>query len=222
MARLDISTIKFSKVYPMYVQKAERKNRSRDEVDQVGVPVLVKVSYYPNWKVTGGDGPYRVAPNLMVVVPTDNQVRLVYEPSGIDLGSNGVSVLGLFALAFLWWRGPVRYPPGDWWEPYPEEPDPFADDERIAPRDRRGDESEAEPEPAPWIPRPAPGDDWAPPSPAMAIDADWLSEPLPADPTDPTVDTVRPVDGLWPAQEESTNGDPDPDRGEPGSNTGRP
>ena len=35
MARLDISTIKFSKVYPMYVQKAERKNRSRDEVDQV-------------------------------------------------------------------------------------------------------------------------------------------------------------------------------------------
>jgi hypothetical protein len=35
MARLDISTMKFSKVYPMYVQKAERKNRSRDEVDRV-------------------------------------------------------------------------------------------------------------------------------------------------------------------------------------------
>ena len=35
MARPDISTMKFSKVYPMYVRKAERKNRSRDEVDQV-------------------------------------------------------------------------------------------------------------------------------------------------------------------------------------------
>lgn len=35
MARLDISTMKFSKVYPMYVQKAERKNRSREEVDRV-------------------------------------------------------------------------------------------------------------------------------------------------------------------------------------------
>ncbi|HUD40791.1 MAG TPA: DUF2200 domain-containing protein [Dokdonella sp.] len=35
MARLDISRMKFSKVYPMYVQKAERKNRSRDEVDRV-------------------------------------------------------------------------------------------------------------------------------------------------------------------------------------------
>lgn len=35
MARRSISAIKFSKVYPMYVQKAERKNRTRDEVDQV-------------------------------------------------------------------------------------------------------------------------------------------------------------------------------------------
>ncbi len=38
-------------------------------VDQVGVPVLVKVSYFPNWEVSGAEGPYRVAPNLMVVVP---------------------------------------------------------------------------------------------------------------------------------------------------------
>jgi len=30
-----IPTMKFSKVYPMYVAKAERKNRTREEVDQV-------------------------------------------------------------------------------------------------------------------------------------------------------------------------------------------
>lgn len=30
-----IFTTAFAKVYPLYVQKAERKNRSRDEVDQV-------------------------------------------------------------------------------------------------------------------------------------------------------------------------------------------
>ena len=30
-----IFTTAFSKVYPMYVQKAERKNRTRDEVDEV-------------------------------------------------------------------------------------------------------------------------------------------------------------------------------------------
>lgn len=30
-----VFAIKFAKVYPLYVQKAERKNRTREEVDQV-------------------------------------------------------------------------------------------------------------------------------------------------------------------------------------------
>jgi hypothetical protein len=30
-----IPTINFSKVYPLYVEKAERKGRTKDEVDQV-------------------------------------------------------------------------------------------------------------------------------------------------------------------------------------------
>jgi hypothetical protein len=35
MARMNLHAMKFSKVYPLYVQKVERKGRSRDEVDQV-------------------------------------------------------------------------------------------------------------------------------------------------------------------------------------------
>lgn len=35
MARMNIAAMKFSKVYPMYVQKAERKGRTKDEVDTV-------------------------------------------------------------------------------------------------------------------------------------------------------------------------------------------
>ena len=35
MARMSISAMKFAKVYPLYVQKAERKNRTKEEVDQV-------------------------------------------------------------------------------------------------------------------------------------------------------------------------------------------
>jgi hypothetical protein len=35
MAEHRIFAISFSKVYPLYVQKAERKNRTKDEVDQV-------------------------------------------------------------------------------------------------------------------------------------------------------------------------------------------
>ena len=35
MAEHRIFATKFAKVYPLYVQKAERKNRTKEEVDQV-------------------------------------------------------------------------------------------------------------------------------------------------------------------------------------------
>ena len=35
MPKHRIFTTEFSKVYPLYVQKAERKNRTNDEVDQI-------------------------------------------------------------------------------------------------------------------------------------------------------------------------------------------
>jgi len=41
----------------------------RGQAPQIGQPVLVKVSYFPNWKASGAKGPYRVTPNLMVVIP---------------------------------------------------------------------------------------------------------------------------------------------------------
>ena len=47
-------------------------------VDRVGTPVEVRVSYFPNWQASGADGPWRVAPNLMVVVPTSHDVTLTY------------------------------------------------------------------------------------------------------------------------------------------------
>ena len=35
MVKHRIFTMEFSKVYPLYVQKAERKNRTKDEVDHI-------------------------------------------------------------------------------------------------------------------------------------------------------------------------------------------
>jgi hypothetical protein len=35
MSKHQIFAIKFAKVYPLYVQKAERKNRTKEEVDQI-------------------------------------------------------------------------------------------------------------------------------------------------------------------------------------------
>jgi hypothetical protein len=43
-----------------------------------GHPLLVKVSYHPRWRADGADGPYLVSPALMMVVPRETTVRLVY------------------------------------------------------------------------------------------------------------------------------------------------
>ncbi len=79
------------------------------EVDQIGVPVLVRVSYFPTWKVEGAKGPYRVAPNFMVVVPTSNTVKLTYSKTPLDWFFYGLTFFGI-ALCFFWRRrGDVRY-----------------------------------------------------------------------------------------------------------------
>ncbi len=78
------------------------------EVDQVGVPVLVRASYFPNWKVSGGEGPYRVTPNLMVVVPTDTQVDLEYGWTALDIGAWVMTVFGIVGIVVLARQPAVR------------------------------------------------------------------------------------------------------------------
>ena len=96
----------------------------RFSVSQPGIPVLVKTSYFPNWKVEGAQGPWRVSPNLMVVVPTGNEVSLHYGRTPVDLAGMGLSVLGLAGLVFLGrWR-PAPFP-----GPRPDEGDSEAQTE---------------------------------------------------------------------------------------------
>ncbi|WCO68516.1 hypothetical protein PO878_07215 [Iamia majanohamensis] len=81
-------------------------------VDEPGTPVLVKASYFPNWEATGAEGPYRVSPNLMVVVPTDQEVSLHYGRTSVDWAGYALTLLGLVGLVVLWRLGPVAVPEG--------------------------------------------------------------------------------------------------------------
>jgi hypothetical protein len=74
-------------------------------VDQIGKPVLITTSYFPNWEVDGAAGPFRVAPNLMVVVPTRHHVELSYGRNPIELVSVLFSLLGFGLLILLIARG---------------------------------------------------------------------------------------------------------------------
>ncbi|MFI5036050.1 MAG: hypothetical protein ACHQFZ_07595 [Acidimicrobiales bacterium] len=72
-------------------------------VTRLGTPVLVKVSYYPRWHVSGGRGPYRVSPNLMVVVPTAHQVTLTYGSTpALTIGNAVTDLTVIGALVALW------------------------------------------------------------------------------------------------------------------------
>ena len=154
------------------------------DVSNPGVPVLVKTSYFPNWKASGADGPYRVTPNLMVVIPKGKHVSLHYGRTPIDVLASGLTLVGLVLLVLLARAKPVEVKPyGPWkisrWI-----------DEKVAiqPKDASEPELDAEPEAAP---RP----DGGPPEPAVE----------PADPDDPDdifrPDPVEPSNGLPTAAE---------------------
>ena len=97
-------------------------------VDQVGVPVLVRTSYFPNWEVSGADGPWRVTPNLMVVVPTAEQVTFSYGRSGAEWAGWGMTWVGVAGLVVLWRWGRLRSVGPMWWLwstwMHPDPPDP--------------------------------------------------------------------------------------------------
>ena len=70
----------------------------RFSVDEIGKPVLVKISYFPNWNVSGAEGPWRIGPNLMVVVPTENDVAFSYGRTAIDWLGILLTLIGIAAL----------------------------------------------------------------------------------------------------------------------------
>ena len=72
-------------------------------VDRVGVPVLIRMSYFPNWDVSGADGPYRVAPNSMVVVPTSERIELTYGRTAVDYATLLATLIGI-VLCVVWRR----------------------------------------------------------------------------------------------------------------------
>ncbi len=69
------------------------------DVGRLGVPILVKVPYFPNWVASGASGPYEATPNLMIVVPHAHHVVLSYGTTGVDWAGWVASALGLVGLA---------------------------------------------------------------------------------------------------------------------------
>ena len=69
--------------------------------EAVGVPHLVKVSYFPNWEATGAEGPYRATPSLMVVIPTGEDVLIEFNDTWAETVGKTLTGLGVLALVVV-------------------------------------------------------------------------------------------------------------------------
>ncbi len=71
----------------------------------VGVPHMIKVSYFPNWQARGAEGPFRAAPSFMVVIPTEEHVEIVFSDRLPEIAGKvvtGLTIAGLIGVAV--WR----------------------------------------------------------------------------------------------------------------------
>jgi len=69
--------------------------------NKVNYPHLIKVSYFPNWQIKEGYGPYRVSPSFIAVVPTSSDVKLVFETGFYEKILDTVSIISLGLALFL-------------------------------------------------------------------------------------------------------------------------
>jgi hypothetical protein len=56
---------------------------------------LIKVSYFPNWTIYDGEGPYRITPSFMAIVPYSNNVEINFEKTNME---NFLSVISFLCL----------------------------------------------------------------------------------------------------------------------------
>jgi hypothetical protein len=104
---LPTQSIDVVNVEPIVVSDVEQGRSSVSfSVNKIGTPVLVRTSYFPNWNVSGAEGPYRVAPNMMVVIPTQTDVKLSFGWSLLDVFAYVLSIVGIVVL--VRWRRSER------------------------------------------------------------------------------------------------------------------
>lgn len=91
-------------IEPATVTSIETSNSKINfTVDEIGKPILIKTSYFPNWDASGAEGPFRVGPNLMAVVPTSTEVELSYGYTGVEYLAYLLTFAGLLGLGLMSW-----------------------------------------------------------------------------------------------------------------------
>jgi uncharacterized membrane protein len=87
---------------PMNINCSIEENVSNEEIkvrtNCVRVPLLVKVSYFPNWKVEGAEKIYLASPAFMLIFPNSENVRIYYGSDLIDILGIIITTIGVVLL----------------------------------------------------------------------------------------------------------------------------
>jgi uncharacterized membrane protein len=71
------------------------------DVSKVNQSYIVKISYFPTWKAEGAKGPFLVSPAYMMVIPTQNHVKLYFAYGWVDWLGIVLSIGGVGYLFFI-------------------------------------------------------------------------------------------------------------------------
>ncbi len=77
---------------------SEEGDKLKFSTSALGRPHLVKISYFPGWRVKGAQGPFLVSPSFMVVIPVQSEVTLYYDYTILDRVAFVISALTLLFL----------------------------------------------------------------------------------------------------------------------------
>ncbi len=62
---------------------------------------LIKVSYFPNWEIVNGEGPYRISPSFMAVVPYSENVEINFAKTKLESFSFYIALFSLLSFVSL-------------------------------------------------------------------------------------------------------------------------
>ena len=65
---------------------------------------LIKVSYFPNWSISNGLGPFRTSPSFMSVIPNQEYVEINFEKTTLEKNSFYFSIFSLFLSLIIFIR----------------------------------------------------------------------------------------------------------------------
>lgn len=83
------------------IEETVREEEVKIKTSCIDKPLIVKISYFPNWQVEGADKIYLASPSFMLIFPKQENVRLYYSYIYSDYLGLAFSLIGIFLIFYF-------------------------------------------------------------------------------------------------------------------------